>query len=116
MNLEKIRSILPNRIRTFRNSRNLTQEQLAEQADIHATYISRIESGRKLPTLLIICKIADALSVDVHELLIEEAKANSAEYKRKKIINIVNESKSTDVEIYSTLVTALHKRHRKRNS
>ena len=112
MNLEKIRGILPNRIRTFRNSRGLTQEQLAEQVDIHATYISRIESGKKLPTLIIICRIADALGVDAHELLMDEGKANSYDYKKKRLINIVNESKSTDIDIYSTLLNALYKRYR----
>jgi len=111
MNLEKIRSILPNRIRSFRNSKGLTQERLAEQVDIHATYISRIESGRKLPTLIIICKIADALGMDLYELFMDEAKANSHDYKRKRLINIVNESNPANIDTYSTLLNALHRKH-----
>ena len=111
MNLDKIRGILPNRIRTFRNSKGLTQERLAEAVDIHATYISRIESGKKLPTLIIICKIADALGVDLYELFMDEAKANSYDYKRKRLINIVNDSKPANIDIYSTLLNALHRKH-----
>ncbi len=114
MNLEKIRVILPNRIRSLRNSRGMTQEQLAEKADIHATYVSRIESGKKLPTLIIICKIADVLGVELYELLVDEAKANSYDYKKMKLINIVNESKPASIDIYSTLLNALHKKHKER--
>ena len=112
-NLAKIRSILPNRIRTFRNSKNWTQERLAEEIDVHATYISRIESGQKLPTLIIFCKIADALGVNVYELLMEEAKINSHEYKKKKLFNMLSESKPADIDIYSTLLNALHKSYKK---
>lgn len=112
MNLQKIRSVLSNRIRSFRNIRGLTQERLAEAVDIHATYISRIESGKKLPTLVIICKIADALGVDVYELLIDDKKVNSAEYKKKRLISILSESKSDDIDTYSRLVNALRKKRK----
>jgi len=112
-NIDKLRSVLPNRIRTFRNSKNWTQERLAEEIDVHATYISRIESGQKLPTSIIICKIADALGINVYELLMEETKINSHEYKKKKLLNILSESKPADIDIYSTLLNALHKRHKK---
>ncbi|MBU4312790.1 MAG: helix-turn-helix transcriptional regulator [Candidatus Omnitrophica bacterium] len=107
MNLQKIRSILPNRVRTFRNARGLTQEHLAEAVDIHATYISRIESGKKLPTLTIICKIADALGVEAYELLVDERKVNSSDYKKKRLIGILNESKPDDIDTYSKLLKVL---------
>ena len=113
MNLKKIREVLSNRIRTIRNSKGLTQECLAEKAEIHPTYISRIESGKKLPTIIIICKIADALGVDSYELLMDEVKTSSLEYQRKRLITIVSESRSHDLAIYSILVNALHKRHKR---
>ena len=50
--------------------------------------------------------------MDAHELLMDEGKANSYDYKKKRLINIVNESKSTDIDIYSTLLNALYKRYR----
>ena len=113
MNFEKIRSILPNRVRSFRNSKNLTQEQLAERVDIHPTYISRIESGKKLPTLIIICKLADALGLNAYELLMDEVRASSYEYKKKKLISMVNETKSTEVDTYMDLLNVLRKKRKK---
>ncbi|MFH1854056.1 MAG: helix-turn-helix transcriptional regulator [Candidatus Omnitrophota bacterium] len=113
MNLEKIRIILPSRVRTFRASKGWTQERLAEEADMHPTYISRIESGKKFPTLYVICKISDALGIHVNELLMDEATVVSLDYKRKKLINIVNESSPDNLELYSALLKTLDKKYNK---
>ena len=113
MNLEKIRNVLPNRIRSFRNSKVWTQERLAEEVDIHTTYVSRIESGKKFPALFIICKIADALGVNTYELLMDEAKVRSCDYKRKKLVSIINESRPSDINIYATLLSALYREHKR---
>ncbi len=115
-NAEKVTSLLSNRIRTFRNSRGWTQERLAERTDVHPTYISRIESGLKLPTLVSICKIAEALDVEVYELFIDEAKVSSPDYKKKKLISIVNESAPANIDIYSTVLNALHRKYKKRKN
>ncbi len=112
-NAEKVITLLCNKIRAFRNSKGWTQERLAEKTGVHPTYISRIESGLKLPTLVSICKIAEALDVEVYELFIDEAKINSSDYKKKKLISIVSESAPTNIDIYSTVLNALHKKYKK---
>ncbi|MBU1006873.1 MAG: helix-turn-helix domain-containing protein [Candidatus Omnitrophica bacterium] len=113
MHMKNVRFILSDKIRSFRNSKAWTQERLAEEVDIHTTYISRIESGKKLPTLNIICKIAQALGVNTYELLMEEEKVDSFDHKKRKMINILNESKSADVDIYCTLLNALYERNKR---
>lgn len=114
MSSEDIRNILANKVRVLRNSRGWTQERLAEEIDIHSTYVSRIESGKKLPTVIIICKIAEALGVSAHELLMEEVAVSSLDYKKQRLINILKESKPTSIDIYSTLLDALHKKYSKK--
>ena len=114
--IEKITSLLSDRIRTFRNSKGWTQERLAERADVHPTYISRIESGLKLPTLVLICKIAEALDIEIYELFIDEIKADTSDYKKKKLISIVNEGSPTNIDTYSTVLNALHRKYKKRKS
>jgi len=113
MGIETIRIILSSKIRLLRNSKGLTQERLAEKVNIHATYISRIESSRKIPTLPIICNIADALGVDVYELFVNDKKIGAFDYKKKKLINIVNESVPANIDLYSTLLGALHQKHKR---
>jgi transcriptional regulator with XRE-family HTH domain len=56
-------------VRTLREERGLTQDQLAERAGVSATYIGFIERGDNVPTLTIILQIASALKVRSSELL-----------------------------------------------
>lgn len=56
-------------VRRLREARGLTQEQLAEQADVSATYIGFVERGDNVPTLTIILQIASALGVRPSDLL-----------------------------------------------
>jgi transcriptional regulator with XRE-family HTH domain len=56
-------------VRGLREERGLTQEQLAERADMSATYIGYIERGDNVPTLTIILQIASALGVRPATLL-----------------------------------------------
>lgn len=114
MSIAKVSSILANRVRTIRNSRGWTQLRLAEEINLHPTYISRIESCKKLPTLYIISRMADAFEVEAYELLLDDEKLDTSDYKKKKIINILKESSPTNIGIYFPLINALHK-DRKRN-
>lgn len=51
------------RVRLFRLQRGLTQEQLAELADLHNTYIGQIERGEKNLSIVSLDKILGALNV-----------------------------------------------------
>ncbi len=57
------------RIKELRVERGITQEELAESCGMFRTYMSRIESGRANPTLTMLYVMADALQVDVRDLL-----------------------------------------------
>jgi len=56
-------------VRAIRRAQNLTQKQLAERADIHKTYVVRIESGDNNVTLKTAQKVAYALQVELSMLL-----------------------------------------------
>jgi transcriptional regulator with XRE-family HTH domain len=49
----------------------MTQEQLAFDAEIDLTYLGGIERGKKNPSLLVMARIAGALSVPLLKLLSE---------------------------------------------
>ena len=57
------------RLRELRQSRNLTQEALAEAADLSGNYISDLELGLKVPSLTIIVRLSQALDVAASDLL-----------------------------------------------
>lgn len=56
------------RTRELRLARNLTQEQLAFDAQIDLTYVGGIERGRRNPSLLVLTRIAASLSIHPREL------------------------------------------------
>ncbi len=63
---------LGQRIREERTKYRLTQEQLAEAAEINESYIGQVERGEKNPSLETVVSIANSLGVTVDFLLQEE--------------------------------------------
>lgn len=57
------------RLREARTIRGLTQEQLAEQADISRVMVGRYETTDQLPAVDTLVRIADALRVSTDYLL-----------------------------------------------
>jgi len=55
-------------IRELRKERSLSQEELADKADVHRTYIGMIERGEKNITLENIQKLAKALNVSLKSI------------------------------------------------
>jgi transcriptional regulator with XRE-family HTH domain len=53
----------------LRNSANLTQEQLAEKAEISRRYVQMIEAGRYTPTIDVASRLREALEVSWEDLL-----------------------------------------------
>ena len=49
--------------------KNMSQEALAFDSDIHPAYLSQIERGEKCPTVETICKICKGLKVPMSELM-----------------------------------------------
>lgn len=56
------------RLAEIRRSRGLTQEQLAERANITALSIGYIEQGRRWPRIITLQKLAKCLGVPIAEL------------------------------------------------
>jgi transcriptional regulator with XRE-family HTH domain len=57
------RIVFGKRIRELRLERQLSQEKLAELADLHRNYVGGIERGERNVSLLNIVKLAHGLSV-----------------------------------------------------
>ena len=56
-------------VQEYRRAQQMSQEQLAESAGVHRTYIGMIERAEKNITLLNIAKIANALKISPSVLL-----------------------------------------------
>lgn len=58
-----------NPIRVYRDHRGLTQKQLAAAAGINPVYLSQIETGKRTGSTRTLVSVADALGVDVDDLV-----------------------------------------------
>jgi transcriptional regulator with XRE-family HTH domain len=61
--------LLGNKIRKLRNERGWSQQILADHAGMERAHLGRLEEGRKEAGVITLQKIADALEVQVWELL-----------------------------------------------
>ena len=61
-------------ISDLRKEARISQEELADRASIHRTYVSQIERGLKSPTIAVLTKLAKALSTTPSKImkLVEE--------------------------------------------
>jgi len=75
------------KIRSLRKERHLTQEELAEKADVHPGYIGRLERAEINTTVDMLGKISIGLGIPVYQLFITKAKGKEKEY----LISEINE-------------------------
>jgi transcriptional regulator with XRE-family HTH domain len=64
-----IRVRLGKNVRGLREERGWSQEDYADRADIHRTYVSDIERGRRNPTATVIEKLAKPFEIAPGRLL-----------------------------------------------
>jgi transcriptional regulator with XRE-family HTH domain len=60
---------LGKRIKALREERGISQEKLADLADIHRNYISQIEGGKRNLSFYNVVKVARALRVSPSKLI-----------------------------------------------
>ena len=63
------RIIVGKNVRRFRKQRGMTQEQLAFESEIDLTYLGGIERGKRNPSLLVMARIAEVLTIPLSKLL-----------------------------------------------
>ena len=64
-----IRQLFARNLKNLRQKRSLSQEQLADVAHLHRTYVSSVERGERNISLENMEKLAGALEVDIRLLL-----------------------------------------------
>jgi transcriptional regulator with XRE-family HTH domain len=60
---------LGKRIKTLREMKGVSQQELASICDFEKSNMSRLEAGRTNPTILTLLKICAALSIDLPDLV-----------------------------------------------
>jgi transcriptional regulator with XRE-family HTH domain len=66
---QHVRTLLATNVRAKRTELAMSQEHLAFEADIDRTYVSQIERATINPSLLVLCKVAEALQTTLISLI-----------------------------------------------
>ena len=64
--------VFAHNVRKYRTEKGLSQEALAEKANLHRTYICAVEREKRSIALDNVQKIADALVIDTYKLFMDE--------------------------------------------
>lgn len=108
--MESIVNIIGARIRSYRKSQNLSQEVLAEKADLHPTYLGQIERGEKNATIESIQKISNALNVPMSTLFsnLPTAEESPLSYPQDRILQLLSTLNAKEQNaIYDMIISAL---------
>lgn len=92
------------RIRTIRKKRGMTQERLAELAEISPQHCSGIETGAAKVSLPALVKIANALNATMDELLLDSISAVEKPSLMKEVETVFGDA--TPDETYLMLAQA----------
>ena len=65
----RIRAVVAARLRQLSQARRMSQEQLADEAGCHRTYVGMLERRQGNPSLSVLARLAEALGVKVAALL-----------------------------------------------
>jgi transcriptional regulator with XRE-family HTH domain len=69
MKISQLQQKIGQRIRILRESKGITQQDLAAACNFEKTNMSRIEAGRTNPTISTLYKISQALEITISELV-----------------------------------------------
>ena len=72
-------------LKTLRNEKGITQEQLAKQFNVSNRTVSRWETGTNLPDISLLVEIADFYDVDVREIIDGERKSEMMDKETKEV-------------------------------
>ena len=96
------------KIKEYRKKENITQEQLAEMADISLSHMSNVETASVSVSLPALMLIADALGVTIDELLVDSySKKQKKYFYSKKMDLIMEQCETVEQEIIVNTVSTL---------
>lgn len=70
---EMIKEQIGKRLRDLRQRKGLTQKGMAKMAGVDYTYIGKIERGEQLPSLNVLIRFAECLSLPLDRFFMDEA-------------------------------------------
>jgi transcriptional regulator with XRE-family HTH domain len=104
---KNIRELVGKRLKSIRAARKLTQETLAEKANLHSKYISSLECGRENPTLDVFLKLSEALDVELTDIFSFEHESDNTQDLKKAIDELLYNAQPEKLKTALKLLKAI---------
>ena len=83
----EIREVLALNLRKFRQAKGLSQEELADRAEIDRTYISAVERSVYAASIDVVDRLARGLGVEAADLLRRPSAPSTVGKKQRRAVN-----------------------------
>ena len=90
--------VFASKMYNFRKEMKLTQEELADVLGLDNSYVSLLERGARVPSLLTLDRIAKAFKVKAADLLTEVPRGEKYSFRQKELLYIIREGSPEDVD------------------
>jgi transcriptional regulator with XRE-family HTH domain len=107
MEAHEAQVLLGRRIKVLRLRRELTQEALGERAGLNYKYLGAIERGERNPSVRQVLKLAQALRVEPHELLMVDQEELGMPQLRAMIQALLQEASRAELQLAYKLLKGL---------
>lgn len=109
MSEQKLRHIIGERIRYQRKEKGISQEELAERAGMHPTYIGQLERGEKSATIDSLEKVTVALEITFEDLFryIQPSMKCKDNTTLSLIVNRLHTMGEENLKVILNMITAL---------
>ena len=103
---------LGKRIKRYRLKAHLTQERLAEKADVATSTIAHAENGTSKPSLALLLNIANTLNITLDQLVCDSLTVIDT-YIEKDIADLLADCSTSEKQIIRDIITATKETIRK---
>lgn len=104
MSLQDTVRIFATKIYEYRQEMNLSQQELADALGLDNSYVSLLERGIRIPSLLTLARIAEVFGVKPVDLITEISKDDKRNFKQKALYYMITEGSPEQIDkIYRIL-------------
>lgn len=107
--MQKSKNNLGSIIKTARQNKDYTREQLAEKINISSRYLTSIENEHKKPSYDILYKLIRELGIPADSIFYPEMKLNLS--KKEQLIHVISQCDEHNIEVLFSTVATLLKRN-----
>lgn len=105
---ETVNILLGRRIRSLRNLKGWTQQELGTRSEVNYKFIGEIERGRQNPSLHILARIAAALEIKLPDLLRFEHEVSDRKEIEARIKNLLPNIPEQDLRTILMILDSMY--------